>query len=288
MNASEPKRRKARKTPGAPAVVWTGQRGTEAGFTLIELMVSMAVMSMILAAAYVCFSSGVSTQRLVESRTDVIQNARVAMGILSADLRSACPLSKEIDFLGMHRMLGTVEADNLDFGTHQYSPRHAGEGDFCEVSYFLTAEPGTGRLSLWRRRNPMISPNPLSGGGREEIASGVRGLRFEYYDGLDWYDEWGDVEGHGKADNSLKLRPNLTGMPEAVRITLWFDPDAEPSSSDSPPQSGEEPPPMMFQTVARLNLAPMALEAETDAGSNTIGTPGEGSARAASEGGRPE
>jgi len=105
---------------------------------LIELMVSAALMSVILAAAYVCFSSGVESQTLVEERVDMAQQARVAIGMMTADLRSAAPLSKEVEFLGMDRMLGEIEADNLDFGTYNYRPRRAGEGDFCEVSYFLS------------------------------------------------------------------------------------------------------------------------------------------------------
>jgi hypothetical protein len=221
-------------------------------------MVSAAVMSMILAAAYVCFSSGVSSQRLVEGRVDMVQNARVAMAILTADLRGACPLSKETEFLGLDRMLGEVEADNIDFGTHNYAPRRSGEGDFCEVSYFLAESPEPGQFSLWRRRNAKISFDPMSGGERAEIARGLRGLRFEYYDGLDWFDEWGDVDGRGQAGTTAKLRTNLSGMPEAVRITFWFDPDARSATGRSAEPDGGKPL-VLFQTVARLNLAPMVL-----------------------------
>jgi prepilin-type N-terminal cleavage/methylation domain-containing protein len=265
-----------------------GDSPSRAGFTLIELMVSAGVMSIILAAAYVCFRSGVSSQRLVEGRVDMAQNARVALAMLTADLRSACPLSKEREFLGMDRKVGEAEADNLDFGTHHYTPRREGEGDFCEVSYFLQ-ETGPGLFSLWRRRNPGISPDPLSGGGREEIADGLRGLRFEYYDGLDWFDEWGDVDGRGKAATSLRLRSNLSGMPEAVRITLWFDPEQRPAPRSLPrPRNDEGGLPVMFQTIVRLNLAPLALEGTSSSGTSEGGSPSSGEAMpgAPSGGGR--
>ena len=242
-------------------------RGLESGFTLIELMVSAALMSLILAAAYVCFGSGIASQKLVEGRVDMAQQARVALGMMTADLRSAAPLSEELEFLGMDRRLGEVEADNLDFATHHYGPRRSGEGDFCEVSYFLVPEAAPGLYGLWRRREPGISLDPLSGGEREEIARGLRGLRFEYYDGLDWYDEWGDAEGRGVAENTLRVRPNLIGMPEAVRITLWFD--AEPKGRREG-VAGERGPPLMFQTVARLNLAPLTW----GTGSSTSGSEG--------------
>jgi type II secretory pathway component PulJ len=254
-------------------------RTLQAAFTLVELIISAGVMSLILAAAYACFSSGVASQKLVESRAEVVQTARVAMALMTADLRSACPLSPDVPFLGMNRMLGEVEADNLDFATHHYTPRRAGEGDFCETSYFLDRDPASAQYSLWRRRNPAISPDPLSGGKREEIARGVRGLRFEYFDGFDWYDEWGDVEGRGKAQLSGRLQPNRAGMPEAVRVTLWLDANPRPLRSSVPPAlpseatSGAEAP-LVFQTVARLNLAGLSLPgvSEGSAGEGASGS----------------
>jgi hypothetical protein len=215
-------------------------------------------MAMILVSGYLCLQSAVATQKLVEPRAEIIQNARVAIAAMTADLRAACPLSKDFDMLGMPRTLGGTEADNLDFATHNYTPRHPNEGDFCEVSYYLDPNPESGRYDiLVRRRNPRIAVNPLAGGSREELARGLLGLRFEYYDGLDWYDTWGDVEGQGKAQNSLRLRSNLSGMPEAVRITLWFDSNPRPRTPGSmrTTEHTNVEPPLVFQTVARLNLA---------------------------------
>ena len=227
---------------------------SSSGFTLIEMVISATLGAVILVSAYLCLSSALASQKLIEPRIDVLQSARVAMSLLTADLRSACPLSTEVQFLGMHRTLGDVEADNLDFGTHHYAPHQPREGDFCQVSFYLEKDLRTGQYVLWRRRNPMIALDPLSGGNREEIARGLRGIRFEYYDGFDWYDTWGEVRGHAKAQTSLRDQPNLSGMPEAVRISLWFDSKPASKVSEAEPEKTAEPP-MMFQTVARLNLA---------------------------------
>jgi hypothetical protein len=235
-----------------------GARDTACGisaFTLIELMIGAGLMSLVLVSAYLCLQAAVSSQRLIEPRVQVLQSARVAMALLSADLRGACPLSKDFDFVGTHRMWGETEADSLDFATHNYTPHRAREGDFCEVSVFLDKNPGSGQLSLWRRRNPLIAPNPLSGGRREELARGVLGLKLEYSDGLDWYDSWGDVEGRGKAQFSLRTRANLSGMPEAVRITLWLDQNPRRRTAEGQASTTTNEPPLVFQTVARLNLA---------------------------------
>jgi type II secretion system protein J len=223
-----------------------------AAFTLIELVISAALMSIILVSGYLCLRAVVSGQKMIDTRADIAQNGRVAMALMTADLRAATPLSEEFEFLGLPRRIGSMQADNLDFATHNYTPRKPREGDWCEVSYFLDKNPRTGRFSLWRRRDPTPDPEPLSGGSREEIAEGVRGLRFEYYDGFEWYDEWGDAEGRPQSERALLLAGNLSGMPEAVRITLWLDANS-PLKDDANEDEPESP--LVFQTIVRLNLA---------------------------------
>jgi type II secretion system protein J len=249
---------------------WVGTSPKNAsGFTLVELVISAALMAGILASAYLCLRSGLSSQKLIESRTDVLQNARVAMTLMSADLRCACPLSKKFEFLGMQRMLGEVQADNLDFATHNFTPRREREGDFCEISYFLDKDLESGQFSLWRRRDSTPDDDPLSGGTREEIARGLRGLKFEYYDGFDWYNEWGDPEGRRKGEVSLIDHPNLAGLPEAVRITLWLD--SNPSSNRvAISKRVPTEPPLVFQTVARLNLAAVSLRSNSSGSATNV------------------
>jgi len=227
-----------------------------AGFTLIEVVISAALMSMILVGAYMCLNAGFASQKLIEPRVEVTQNARVAMAMLTADLRSACPLSTNYDFLGMQRTVGKAQADNLDFATHNYTPTRPNEADFCEVSYYGQKDRKTGKLSLWCRRNPTIAADPLTGGKREEIVRGLQGVRFEYFDGFDWYDTWGELN-TAKAQSSNKSQPNLTGMPDAVRITLAFDPNpnAKPTAPAAAAIAEEKSDaPLVFQTVVRLEL----------------------------------
>jgi prepilin-type N-terminal cleavage/methylation domain-containing protein len=223
-------------------------------FTLIELVISTALMSLILVSAYLCLNAGLAGKKLVEPRADAIQSARVAMTMLTEELRSACVLPGDSPMLGMKRTIGAAEADNLDFATHYYTPRHVNEGDFCEVSYYVQPDPRTGHLSLWRRQNPRLAPDPLAGGEKREIIPDILGLQFEYSDGEDWYSTWGKVQGTAKADSSQKEQGNLDGLPMAVRVTLLVD--ANPNSK-ADAQTGERvpEPPLVFRTVAFLTLA---------------------------------
>jgi prepilin-type N-terminal cleavage/methylation domain-containing protein len=249
------------------------QRG---GFTLIELTISAAVASIILVASYLCLSAGVASQKMIEPRTEILQGARVALAMMSADLRSACSLSPDFDFVGEQRTIGEMEADNLDFATHYYMPARSAEGDYCQVSYYVDKSRGSAHFSLWRRRNPHIALDPLSGGSKEEIVPGLRGLTLEYYDGLDWYDTWGDASVKKKVKYTTTEAPNLSGFPEAVRITLLLDPNQDKGAE-------KEGPPLVFQTVVRLELADVpaptggaaAPDNSTPAGGNNGTQPGQ-------------
>ena len=250
-----------------PGRARSGAVCARSGFTLIEVMIASALMALILVSAYACLSAGYSTQKIITPRTEILQNARVAMAIMTADLRAACPLSPDAEFIGTTRVLGEAEADNLDFATHNHTPRHLGEGDYCQESFFVDEDADTGRLALWRRRNPIIALDPLSGGSREEIAKGVRGLKLEYFDGLDWYANWGEVKQRGQKATGADAGTAMTGLPNAVRITLYLDsnPRRTPAAEAETPE-----PPLVFQTVVCLNLAGavQAAAAATSSGAN--------------------
>jgi type II secretion system protein J len=248
-------------------------RRSEKAFTLIELIISAALTSMILASSYICLNASLKGRKLVQQRSDAIQTARVALDLIAADLRSATALSEEFEFLGMHRAIGEMEADNMDFATHRYSPKRRNEGDFCEVSYYVSQDEETGQQVLYRRRDSTPDPEPLAGGTKEEIATGIKGLSFTFYDGFEWWENWGDAE--GSAQFMEFPDANMTGMPEAVRIAIAIDPDPKinpagfgTNSVTSLNDTNAEPP-MIFSTVVRLNLAALRWAGKGSAAGNS-------------------
>lgn len=249
-----------------------------AAFTLIELIISASISSLILIAAYLCLNSGYQTQAMIEDRIDVSQTARVAVEIITADLRAAVPLSAQFDFIGMDRTLDDAEADNLDFATQNHTPSAPGEGAFAEVSYFLAPATDSPTLSLWRRKDTSPDDDPLAGGVIEEVATGVHGLSFQYYDGFEWYDEWGSVNPADpmtaanatamSATNSLLAPGNLSGMPAAVSVSLSFKRQVTkktPRESSNKNATRAEPPPLTYFALARMNLNDRDLYLETTA-----------------------
>ncbi|MCW5557146.1 MAG: prepilin-type N-terminal cleavage/methylation domain-containing protein, partial [Verrucomicrobiae bacterium] len=254
-----------------PVGVSCRRRSTNSGFTLIELIISTALIAVILGGAYACLNAGISSQKIVEPRTEVLQTARVALSLMSADLRGATSLPKGAPFLGTRRLLGDVSADVLDFATHNYTPRRPGEGDFCELSVFVDRDPQTGRLTLYRRRNPHLAFDPLSGGVREELATGVAGLRLEYYDGWDWYDSWGNPQAGSLKSEISTPKPNEIGLPDAVRITLMLE--SNPSTVRAEMEAAEpKEPSLTFQTIVKIAV-PRSSSSSSSSASTSAADP---------------
>ena len=202
-----------------------------------------------------CLNAAMSSQRLIEHRNEIFANARVALSLIASDLRCVCVLSNDFPLVGMDRELGDAEADNLDFATHNYRPKKARESDFCAVSYYLNKDSKSGALSLWCRINPHVSSDAISGGKRQEIIPNVRGLRFEYFDGLEWQDNWGESGMTGsKASSTTHYQ---TGLPDAVRITLWLETGKDENNKS---ERTQKEPAQKVQTVVRINMAPLSQQ----------------------------
>lgn len=268
------------------------------GMTLLELTVGVAVMSGVIASAYLCLHAGFTSQSALNAHLDELQKARVILALIAKDLRHACVWSKDAPFIGLDRTLGTMEADNLDFTTHHWSPQSPGEGDTCEVSYYVNQNARTGEIGVWRRRDTSPDPELTAGGQEEELITGISELRFEYYDGFLWYDEWGQVDPRrelpreptqsGNTSSTSLLAGNLYGLPDAVRISIAFGGDeesdaepAEPPRTAAPPETAEPPETMqstapvdvsgarVYQTVVHLNLAARARSASSSTTSSS-------------------
>ena len=243
------------------------------GFTLVELLISVSLMTGILMASYVCLQAALTGRSIVEDRSDAIQTARVVMEMIATDLRSADRLSEQHEILGLDRTLEGIEADNIDFVTRHHTPNFPMEADYCEVSYFVVQHPETGRFVLLRRRDALPDDKPLEGGQRQVLIDDLLGLKFEYYDGWDWYDDWGDAETPEQTteseESSLIASAGRVGFPEAVRVSLMIPEKSEtkPAPTANPVAETQQTPPgaLVFQTIVRLNLA----HSETEESSST-------------------
>jgi general secretion pathway protein J len=184
------------------------RRGSEGGFTLIEVLIALSVTSMIAIAIWAASSQTARTRELVQEAHDKHHQVRVAFDMLTRDLTSS--------FLSLHRAQldpthDTVfigedhgDTDRVDFAAFTHERRYfdVKESDQCEVGYFLAPdreEPE--RMNLVRRESPVLDTEPLEGGQLLVLIEDVTAFDLQYFDFVmnEWQDAWDTTEATGEA-----------------------------------------------------------------------------------------
>ena len=169
------------------------------GFTLAEVLISIAILAMIGALTFGTFARAMEARDRATAITDRSHQIRQGM------LRMAREISQA--FLSYHRdcldpRTNTVFAGKrssngmrLDMTTfsHVKMRADANESDQNELSYFVTQDPNAAdRKNLMRREQNRIDEKPDEGGVEQVMTEDVESLDFEFYDPRSdrWEDSW--------------------------------------------------------------------------------------------------
>jgi type II secretion system protein J len=186
------------------------------GFTLVEVMLAVLILSILMSLAYGIVLSTVKANERIE---DISQSSEIGPAILSIvrrDLESAFvsdPRAEE--FVAVDRKAGNGDRDRVDFiaATMSYGDeREGGEAPLFhsvnEVGYQLVdsrEESGVG--VLYRREDLFVDREPLRGGRLSELHARVQSFNLSFWDGQDWRPEWNSKLMEGK-------------LPQAIRVEL--------------------------------------------------------------------
>jgi general secretion pathway protein J len=197
-------------------------RARQRGMTLLEVLVSLAILAMIALLIYGAFDSLSRGRKGEAMRADRARQGRQAL------LRMVHELSST--FLSMHSpqllALATRQTafvgqnstpfDRLDFTAfaHRRLTRDAKESDQCEVGYFAAEDPDVpGKMDLVRREQIPIDIQPTRGGIVNVLAEDIESFDVHYLDpvtGL-WAETW---------DTNVSSAGQLNRLPLEVRIQL--------------------------------------------------------------------
>ena len=210
----------------------------DAGFTLLEVLVSVAIMGMIMVLVWSSASQTINSKERIEKRDMVYQNARVALQKITDDLSMAfltrkggaatttagAPLTPTVITIPrpITFFVGRDEGnrDTVKFTSFSHMRLFSGakESDQCKIFYEVMPSPDEQNVfNLVRREVPWLNDNAEVEARPFVVAENIGDFELEYYD--ERKDEWGrtwDTE-------IIDYRDRL---PRAVRITLAFpDPD---------------------------------------------------------------
>lgn len=191
------------------------------GFTLVELLVAIAVLAMVSMLIYGAFAGMRRSKEGVERINDRYREGRLAMARIARELQSAylsahVPINEQ---LTVQRTIfkGTrgSPADRIDFTSfaHRRLDRDSADSDQAEVSYFGSEDPERpGVLDLVRRVSSNIDLEPERGGRVEVLATDIDLFDLEYLDPMtgQWSETWDSTSSIGQQNR----------MPMQVRVIL--------------------------------------------------------------------
>jgi len=200
-------------------------RRTEAGMTLMEIMIAVAILAFMMALIWTTLSRTGRTARSYEASVDRATELRVGLGRVLADLEQAY-LSKNEDVNSMDRRTRFTgkdggDVDELSFSTlsHQVLWAEANESDQTLITYYAGPDRQDSTKVNWLRREQrrLTDPGESSKSMAAEVDVVLRDIEEVDFDYWDWKDqEW-------KQDwDSTKQDAQKDRLPTRVRITVKY------------------------------------------------------------------
>lgn len=164
------------------------------GFTLVEILISLAILAMIVVSTFTIFRSSTKSWQKGVTRSERYHNARIAMGKMSAEISQAV-LGED------SRSRFSGEKKEIRFLSFISSAAEIFE--LAEIEYWLDED---GKVLM---RNEDVNPDYdfLTQDESDILASNVSELEFSYHDGSDWKDTWdSDLNEENKLPKAVKVK----------------------------------------------------------------------------------
>ncbi len=245
-------------------------RRRRAGFTLLEMIITLAILAMVMGMLGGILLSVIDTHKRIERKIKPNKIGPSILALMARDIQGLYAYDVELCFVGVDE----GEQDELHFVTTRASAPQAETGTrtlVTEVGYALQ-ERGeeAGFFTLFRRESPGMDDDPLTGGTFTPLYPNVTALDVKYLshdENADWQDAW----------------PADAGPPAAVWIYLTVAPEYERGSGDP---NDPEPGPKTYTTVVTIPIQPATpIEFEEEEGEGESGGESGGGESGGGEGG---
>jgi general secretion pathway protein J len=187
------------------------------GFTLIEVLVAMAIFGVLTALSYASLGQTLNNSDMLTERMDRLQSIQRTMSYLSTDLLQAAPRPVRAD-LGQHEpaLLSSFASDFALQLTHGGWPNSAGVPRSTQQRTAYRIEDEELIRYHWNVLDRTVNNVPVATVLMEDIDS----LTFRFLrDNGDWSDQWPPV--------TVQAASNSTSLPRAVAITLALPDEGE-------------------------------------------------------------
>ena len=195
--------------------------------TLLEVMISLAIMATMMSIGWSTFSSGMEIKRFSEASNARFHEVRVAMQRMHDDISTAYISANEDQTLQQRRTLfigdDESDVDELRFSSmgHRVLWADANESEQTLIYYYAESDPKeSSYTNLIRRESRRLSNEQWENEPAEidVLLRNVHEVQFEFYDWReqDWRDEWDSTAADGQRGR----------LPNRVRITVTLENEA--------------------------------------------------------------
>ncbi len=203
-------------TSSIGAAVRPRRAPTVHGFTLIEVVLALALLALLLSVIQGAYTGAVRSKRRVSADTAEAHLASVVLQRMAQELSMAFLSPARREATGLVLVAGGDGLSTLSFTTQVPAISGFSPGGESEVGYFLE-EDEEGRLDLMRRETTDLDGDLQEGGVPFAMIQGIQRFLVLCYDGTEW------LEGWNSADRSA---PPLLPLAVSVEVA-WADPDDE-------------------------------------------------------------
>jgi general secretion pathway protein J len=209
-----------------------GPRHAKGGFTLIEIMLALALMAFVTSLVWGTFAQTTRIKKRLETAQDRTHTVRVALMRMTREIEMAFLSDSEVmgaqDRRTMFSGTSHGDLDELRFSWfgHQRMRADAPEGDTALVSYFSMPDPDDPMVTnLVRKETKRLEAKDLKliPGETYILCPAVSRLKLAYYDykQKDWREEWDTTKADGLQYLPTQVRISLTVLDERGMATTF-------------------------------------------------------------------
>ena len=191
--------------------------------TLLEIMISVAIMAVMMTLAWVTISNTSQTKRTFEAYEERNHELRMAINRVVRDLEAAY-LSKNEDTNAVNPRTMFVSKSSFRFPTIRFSTlghrplwADANESEQTVISYVAHDDPEKSGVTNWIRREQRRESNELPDiepADYDILVHDILGAKLEFWNwkNNDWQDTWDTMQSDGQKG----------WLPSRARLTITF------------------------------------------------------------------
>ena len=218
------------------------QLPSQRGFTLLELILSIGILSIVLVTIYATLSMGSRTWEKGERDIEKIQRERVVMNLLNREIKSAFPYKVTPSELDDHKEFYAFDGKKDSISFVSGVPLRGERGGLSWLTFWVEEDLGLVVIERDALRADIFEErDSLDKDDMEVLDPRVTEIQFEYYQR-----ESGKTEGEGEGEWEEKWDAEKEGvLPHAVKVMLTIEDDARQEDSETEPYLRELVIPLM-------------------------------------------